>query len=140
MGAMVFIDYGFRGGEFYHPSRVTGTLMCHYRHFAHPDPFVYPGLQDITAHVDFTSVAEAGTAAGLQLAGYTTQAHFLLAGGLTDLLAKADPGDPARYLPLTNQFQRLVSPAEMGEFFKVIGFSRGTVAIPALAKARHLHF
>ncbi|MBL0121479.1 MAG: SAM-dependent methyltransferase [Betaproteobacteria bacterium] len=138
LGAMLFIDYGFRGAEFYHPSRITGTLMCHYRHFAHPDPFLYPGLQDITAHVDFSSVAEAGTAAGLQLAGYTTQAHFLLASGLPDLLAKADPRDPAQYLPLTNQFQRLVSPAEMGEFFKVIGFTSGEVTIPALAKARPL--
>jgi SAM-dependent MidA family methyltransferase len=138
LGAMLFIDYGFRRAEFYHPSRITGTLMCHYRHFAHPDPFLYPGLQDITAHVDFSSVAEAGTAAGLQLAGYTTQAHFLLASGLPDLLAKADPRDPAQYLPLTNQFQRLVSPAEMGEFFKVIGFTSGEVTIPALAKARPL--
>jgi SAM-dependent MidA family methyltransferase len=137
-GAMLFIDYGFRGAEFYHESRVTGTLMCHYRHYAHPDPFLYPGLQDITAHVDFTSVAETGIAAGLDLAGYTTQAQFLLASGLTDLLAKADPGDPLRYLPLTNQVQRLVSPAEMGEFFKVIGFTRGDVAMPALAKARPL--
>ncbi len=138
LGAMLFIDYGFRGAEFYHPSRIAGTLMCHYRHFAHPDPFLYPGLQDVTAHVDFSSVAEAGTAAGLQLAGYTTQAHFLLASGLPELLAKADPCVPAQYLPLTNQFQRLVSPVEMGEFFKVIGFTRGEVTIPALAKARPL--
>ena len=139
-GAMLFIDYGFRGAEFYHESRITGTLMCHYRHFAHADPFVYPGLQDITAHVDFTAVAEAAIAAapGLELAGYTTQANFLLASGLTELLAKADPRDAARYLPLTNQVQRLVSPAEMGEFFKVIGFTRGNVTIPALAKARPL--
>ncbi|MEO8103540.1 MAG: SAM-dependent methyltransferase [Betaproteobacteria bacterium] len=137
-GAMLFIDYGFRGAEFYHPSRITGTLMCHYRHYAHIDPFRYPGLQDITAHVDFTSVAHAGIEAGLEVAGYATQAQFLLASGLTDLLAKADPGDTARYLPLTNQVQRLVSPAEMGEFFKVIGFTRGKVAIPALARARPL--
>ena len=137
-GALIFIDYGFRGAEFYHPSRNTGTLMCHYRHFAHADPFLFPGLQDITAHVDFSAVAAAGMAAGLQLAGYTTQAQFLLASGLTDLLAKTDPNDPLRYLPLTNQVQRLVSPAEMGEFFKVIGFTRGDVPISALAKARSL--
>ena len=137
-GAMLFIDYGFRGAEFYHPQRSTGTLMCHYRHYAHPDPFIYPGLQDITAHVDFTAVAEAGIAAGLQLAGYTTQANFLLAAGLTGLLAKTDPRDAIRYLPLTNQLQRLVSPAEMGEFFKVIGFTRGDATLPALAKARPL--
>lgn len=137
-GAMLFIDYGFRGAEFYHPSRITGTVMCHYRHYAHPDPFWYPGLQDLTAHVDFTAVAAAGTGAGLQLAGYTTQAHFLLASGLTDLLAQIDPRNTARYLPLTNQVQRLVSPAEMGEFFKVIGFVRGDVTIPAFAAARAL--
>ena len=137
-GVLLLIDYGFRGAEFYHPGRITGTLMCHYRHYAHTDPFRYPGLQDITAHVDFTAVAEAGIAAGLHLAGYATQAQFLLASGLTGLLAKTDPNDSLRYLPLTNQVQRLVSPAEMGEFFKVIGFTRGNVAFPALARARPL--
>ena len=137
-GAMLLIDYGFRGGEYYHPSRDTGTLMCHYRHFAHPDPFQFPGLQDITAHVDFSDVAKAGINAGLDLAGYTTQANFLLASGLTDYLAKVDPRDAANYLPLTNQLQRLVSPAEMGEFFKVIGFTRDAVTMAAFAKARAL--
>lgn len=137
-GALIFIDYGFRGAELYHPSRITGTLMCHYRHYAHTDPFLYPGLQDITAHVDFTAVAEAGTAAGLELAGYTTQAQFLLATGLTDLLATVDPNDALQYLPLSNQVQRLVSPAEMGEFFKVIGFTRAEVTIPAFTRARPL--
>jgi SAM-dependent MidA family methyltransferase len=137
-GAILFIDYGFRAAEFYHPSRVTGTLMCHYRHFAHPDPFLHPGLQDITAHVDFTAVADAAIAAGLTPAGYTTQAGFLLAAGLTELLAQADPRDAARYLSLTNQVQRLVSPAEMGEFFKVIAFTRGEVPVSAFAKSRPL--
>ena len=137
-GALLCIDYGFRGAEFYHDGRRTGTLMCHYRHFAHPDPFLYPGLQDITAHVDFSAVADAGVAAGLELAGYTTQAHFLLASGLTGLLAQVEASDAARYLPLTNQVQRLVSPAEMGEFFKVIGFTRGAVSIPAFASSRPL--
>ncbi len=135
-GTILLIDYGFRQAEFYHPSRSTGTLMCHYRHYAHTDPFLYPGLQDITAHVDFSEVAEAGIDAGLELINYTSQAQFLLAAGVTELLAQHDPTNAAIFLPLTNQAQRLLSPAEMGEFFKVIGFSKGGCEIPALAQAR----
>ena len=137
-GTLQLIDYGFRRAEFYHPSRASGTLMCHYRHYAHADPFYLPGLQDITAHVDFTSVAETALAEGLELIGYTSQAQFLLQAGITDLIAQHDPADAAAYLPLTNQAQRLLSPAEMGEFFKVIGFSRGDVTIAALGGARPL--
>ena len=138
-GAMIFVDYGFRGAEYYHPSRITGTLMCHYRHFAHTDPFRFSGLQDITAHVDFTAIADAGIASGLDLLGYTTQASFLLASGLTERLQRADPAAAASYLTLTNQVQRLVSPAEMGEFFKVIGFGKGLASpITALQTARSL--
>lgn len=137
-GALLFIDYGFRAAEFYHPGRVTGTLMCHYRHFAHADPFLYPGLQDITAHVDFSAAAQAGVDAGLTVAGYTTQAQFLLASGLTDLLATVDPSDVLRYLPLANQLQRLISPAEMGEFFKVLCLVRGEVNVAAFASSRPL--
>jgi SAM-dependent MidA family methyltransferase len=137
-GVMVWIDYGFRRAEYYHPTRTTGTLMCHYRHHAHTDPFLYPGLQDITAHVDFSAVADAAIRAGAELIGYTTQANFLLAAGVTDLLAKHDPRDAAHYLPLTNQLQRLVSPAEMGELFKVIGLSKGGLNIKALALAKQL--
>ncbi|MBI1394362.1 MAG: class I SAM-dependent methyltransferase [Betaproteobacteria bacterium] len=124
-GAVVFVDYGFGRGEYYHPQRSRGTLMCHYRHRAHDDPFLYPGLQDITAHVDFSAVAEAGLRAGLSLAGYTTQAHFLINCGITDLLARIPPTDVARYLPRVSEVQKLVSPAEMGELFKAIGFTRG---------------
>ncbi len=137
-GTILLIDYGFRRAEFYHAHRSTGTLMCHYRHYAHPDPFYLPGLQDITAHVDFTSVAEAAIATGLALIGYTSQAQFLLQAGVTELMAAYDPADASTYLPITNQAQRLLSPAEMGEFFKVIGFSKGGVTIPALAQARPL--
>ena len=138
-GALLCIDYGFRGAEFYHPSRITGTLMCHYRHYAHTDPFSYPGLQDITAHVDFTAVADAGNAAGLELLGFTTQANFLLASGLTQRLARVDPDATAEYLKLTNQVHRLVSPAEMGEFFKVIGFAKGLMSpVTAFQTARPL--
>ena len=137
-GTILLIDYGFRHAEFYHPHRATGTLMCHYRHYAHTDPFYLPGLQDITAHVDFTSVAETGIANGLELIGYTSQAQFLLQAGITELIAAVDPTAASDYLPMTNQAQRLLSPAEMGEFFKVIGFSRGGCTIDALANARPL--
>lgn len=137
-GTILLIDYGFRRAEFYHAHRSTGTLMCHYRHYAHTDPFYLPGLQDITAHVDFTSVAEAAIATGLELIGYTSQAQFLLQAGVTELMAAYDPADASTYLPITNQAQRLLSPAEMGEFFKVIGFAKGGVTIPALAQARPL--
>ncbi len=137
-GVALFIDYGFRRAEFYHPSRQQGTLMCHYRHHAHTDPFLYPGLQDITAHVDFTSIAEAGVRMGGEIIGYTTQANFLLSAGITDLLTQADPNDTVNYLKLTNQAQRLLSPAEMGEFFKVIGFARGGQTLQTLALARQL--
>jgi SAM-dependent MidA family methyltransferase len=128
-GAMFFIDYGFRGAEYYHRDRGAGTLMCHYRHFAHSDPFHLPGLQDITAHVDFTAVAEAGIESGLELLGYATQANFLLGCGLTGLLSRVDANKSAQYLPLAGQAQKLLSPAEMGEFFKVIALGRG-VATP----------
>ena len=124
-GALLFIDYGFGRGEYYHPHRMQGTLMCHYRHRAHGDPFFLPGLQDITAHVDFTAVAEAGIDAGLKLLGYTTQAQFLVNAGITRLLEKRSPERPGAYLPAVAAVQKLLSPAEMGELFKVIALGRG---------------
>lgn len=124
-GAVFLIDYGFPSAEYYHPQRNAGTLMCHYRHRAHGDPFLYPGLQDITAHVDFSGVAEAGLAAGAELLGYASQARFLLNAGIADVLGTLDPADPARFLPAANAVQKLVSEAEMGELFKVIVFARG---------------
>lgn len=124
-GVVLLIDYGHPRREYYHPERATGTLMCHYRHRAHPDPLILPGLQDITAHVDFTAVAQAGADAGLQLAGYTTQAHFLLGAGLATLLADSDPTDVRRHLALTQQVKTLTLPGEMGERFKALAFTRG---------------
>ena len=124
-GAVFLIDYGFGRSEYYHPQRSGGTLMCHYRHRAHVDPFFLPGLQDITAHVDFTAVATAGVEAGCSLAGYTTQAQFLLNSGITDLLAQTPVERSAEYLPQAAAVQKLVSPAEMGELFKVLALSRG---------------
>lgn len=126
-GALLLIDYGFPQREYYHPQRAEGTLMCHYRQHAHGDPFWLPGLNDITAHVDFTAVIEAGHAAGLELFGYTSQAQFLLNCGITDLLAACQPETPDRYLPLASGVQKLISPAEMGELFKVMALGRGMV-------------
>lgn len=134
-GAVVFIDYGFPRREYYHPQRSGGTLMCHYRHHAHDNPLLYPGLQDITAHVDFTSVAETGVAHGMQVAGYVSQAQFLINSGITDVLAQVSPGDAAAYLPLAAEAQKLISPAEMGELFKVIALSKG-LSEPLLGFAR----
>ncbi len=126
-GILLFIDYGFGRREYYHPERNRGTLMCHYRHHAHDDPFLLPGLQDITTHIDFSAIAEAGTDSGLQLAGYTNQANFLIHCGITEILGRFSPENPLAYLPLSNALQRLVSPAEMGELFKVMAFCNDTV-------------
>lgn len=120
-GLMLFIDYGFGRSEYYHPQRHMGTLRAHYRHYALDDPFYLPGLCDLTAHVDFTAVADAGFNAGLEVCGYTTQANFLMAGGVTALLAETPPDSAASYLPLSTGVEKLLSPAEMGELFKVIG-------------------
>ena len=124
-GALLFIDYGFGTREFYHPQRNSGTLMCHYRHHAHDDPFFLPGLQDITAHVNFTDIAECGIDAGLELLGYTSQAFFLLNCGITELIKDTPPENLRDYLPLSAQLQKLTSPAEMGELFKVMALGRG---------------
>jgi SAM-dependent MidA family methyltransferase len=127
-GIALFVDYGFPMKEYYHPQRKDGTLMCHYRHRAHADPFFFPGLQDITSHVDFSAIAAAAREGGLHLAGYTSQAQFLINCGITEVLARTPSGDGARYLPLANQANRLTSPAEMGELFKVIALGRGLSA------------
>jgi len=124
-GALLFIDYGYPRREYYHPQRATGTLLCHYRHRVHDDPLILPGLQDITASVDFTAVAAAGLAAGLAVAGYTSQSYFLFGSGLEALLAEADPADALRYLELTRQVKRLTLPGEMGERCKAIALTRG---------------
>lgn len=138
-GALLLIDYGFPRHEYYHPQREQGTLMCHYRHHAHGDPFWLPGLNDITAHVDFTAIAEAGFDAGLEVAGYLSQAAFLINCGLTDVLAQATPaamesGD-VEYLRQSRAVEKLINPAEMGELFKVIAFSKD-LSEPLLGFAR----
>lgn len=116
----ILLDYGFPAQEYYLNQRHQGTLHCHYRHHAHPDPFFLPGLQDITAHVDFTDIARAAQQAGLDVLSYSSQAAFLLDSGITQLLLRHDPADASHYLPQANAVQRLLSPAEMGELFKVL--------------------
>jgi SAM-dependent MidA family methyltransferase len=123
-GVILLIDYGFPRHEYYHAHRSEGTLMCHYRHHAHGDPFLYPGLQDITAHVDFTAIAEAGVINGLQLLGFCSQAQFLINCGITGLLQRFSPSDLTAYAPAAAAVQKLLSPAEMGELFKVIGLGK----------------
>lgn len=129
-GALLVIDYGFPAREYYHPQRSGGTLMCHYRHYAHPDPFMYPGLQDITAHVDFSALAQAGVDAGLDVLGYASQSNFLVNCGITEVLDRTDAGDARRYAPLAASAHKLLSPAEMGELFKVLCVGRGMPSSP----------
>ena len=119
-GAAILLDYGFPAHEYYVDQRSGGSLMCHYRHHSHPDPFYLPGLQDITSHVDFTAVALAAQDAGLPVLGYMNQAGFLLACGIGDLLMRTDPNDVVRYLPQSKAVHKLVAPSEMGELFKVL--------------------
>ncbi|PPD44535.1 MAG: hypothetical protein CTY14_07855 [Methylotenera sp.] len=124
-GAIMMVDYGFSAREYYHPQRNLGTLMCHYQHYAHIDPLVYVGLQDITAHVDFTSVADAGEHNGLELMGFCSQAQFLMNCGILEIMSQVSPHDMARYAPLAAAAQKLLSPAEMGDLFKVIALGKG---------------
>ena len=127
-GVVLLIDYGHSRTEYYHPARNCGTLMCHYRHRAHPDPLVYPGLQDITAHVEFSTIAEAAQQAGFRVAGYTTQAYFLMATGLDELVAASDPEDVATHMALVQGVKQLTLPTGMGERFKVLGLARDWTA------------
>ncbi|WP_434031066.1 class I SAM-dependent methyltransferase [[Pseudomonas] boreopolis] len=124
-GAMLFVDYGYPRSEYYQPQRTDGTLRAFYRHRVHDDLYRWPGLQDLTASVDFTALAEAGTGAGFDLAGYCTQASFLLGNGLHKLLEVADTRtDEVGRVRLREQVKRLTLPSEMGERFQVMGFSR----------------
>jgi SAM-dependent MidA family methyltransferase len=126
-GGMLFLDYGFPRAEYYHPQRNSGTLMCHYRHRAHTDPFFLPGLQDITAHVDFTAMADAALDADMEVVGYCNQATFLMNCGLLDDLGSLTPGS-MDYLRAMSGIQKLLQPAEMGELFKVLGLTKGLAA------------
>ncbi len=124
-GAILLVDYGYARREYYHPERSGGTLMCHYRHRAHADPLILAGLQDITTHVDFTALAEAATAHGLAVSGYTTQAYFLLASGLQEIGATLADLPTVERMQIAKQIRRLTLPGEMGEKFKAIALTRG---------------
>jgi SAM-dependent MidA family methyltransferase len=124
-GVALFIDYGFPEREFYHPQRSMGTMRCHYRHRFHGDPFFMPGLQDITAHVDFTAMARAADSAGAEVYGFTTQAYFLISCGLAVLVSAGDPTATLSRLKGTSVVHRLINPSEMGELFKVLAIGRG---------------
>ncbi len=140
-GAVLMIDYGFAASEYYHAQRNRGTLMCHYRHRSHDDPFFWPGLQDITCHVDFSAMINAAKASGLDCLGFTSQAGFLLHSGLIDLVQRVPVDDQARYLGMSNVVNRLTSPAEMGELFKVIALmpaANATTALPGFVHQRQV--
>jgi SAM-dependent MidA family methyltransferase len=135
-GAVLFVDYGYPRREFYLPERRDGTLVCHYRHRAHADPLLWPGLTDLTAFVDFTALAEAGVGAGLDFVGYAPQGQFLLASGLLDLIGD-DLSDVER-LALTNETKRLTLPGDMGERFQAIAFARGGLEVLSGLRASDL--
>jgi SAM-dependent MidA family methyltransferase len=124
-GMLLLIDYGYSGQEYYHPQRNKGTLRCHYRHHAHDDPLILPGLQDITAHVNFTAIAEAGLQVGLELMGFVNQAEFLINSGLMEELQKQTTLDAKAQLKIANQVKMLTLPDKMGEVFKVMALSKG---------------
>lgn len=130
-GVVILVDYGLPRSHYYHPQRVDGTLRCHFRQHAHHDPFLHPGLSDITAWVDFTRVAEAADAAGLTVAGFATQAAWLLALGIESLAAQSLPDAagaapvPVQHLAAMQGLKRLLLPGEMGEAVKVIVLTRG---------------
>jgi SAM-dependent MidA family methyltransferase len=133
-GAALFIDYGFPAAEYYHAQRSEGTLMCHYRHLAHADPFAWPGLTDISAHVDFTAIAEAGERAGLNVAGFAAQAPFLLGCGILDALAATGAPESSAYIRAAASVQKLLAPSEMGELFKVLALAQSaSIAWPGFA-------
>ena len=138
-GALLVFDYGLPRRHYYHAQRLTGTLRCHFRHRVHDDPYLNVGLQDITAWVDFTRLAQAGAAAGLTVAGFATQAAFLLASGLETFVGEAV--SERERVRLAGEARRLVMPEEMGEAFKVLALTRQLPAPPggfALQDLRHL--
>jgi SAM-dependent MidA family methyltransferase len=127
-GAIILIDYGYAGHEFYHADRKMGTLICHYQHRAHDDPFKLIGLQDVTANVDFSAVKQAAENNGLQVAGFAPQANFLVSAGIETLLSTYDPNDTETFISISQGVKALMLPSEMGERFKVIGLTKNIEA------------
>ncbi len=131
-GLCLLVDYGYPRQEYYHPQRYQGTVMCHYRHRAHDNPLVLPGLQDVTAFVDFTAMALAAADSGLDVLGYAPQAQYLMGAGITDVLQqRIAEADAATRLLLTQQAKTLMLPGEMGERFQVLGLGRDCPVMPA---------
>src|SRR5438552_130410 len=138
-GLALFIDYGFPEREYYHTQRAMGTLRCHYRHRVHGDPFFWPGLEDITAHVDFTAMARAAESAEAEVYGFTTQAYFLISCGLAVMVSTADPTMTLSRLQASSAVRRLIAPQDMGELFKVLGVGKGMPGpLLGFQSARHL--
>jgi SAM-dependent MidA family methyltransferase len=123
-GTIFIIDYGYPQATYYHPQRTNGSLMCYYQHQGHDNPLILQGLQDITAHVDFTALAQTGIDNGLEVAGFQSQADFLLAGGITELTSSYDDTDELLVLQQASEIKRLTLPTEMGENFKVLTLCR----------------
>jgi len=137
---VLLIDYGYPRSAYYHAQRHMGTLMCHFRHHVHPDPLILPSIQDITAHIDFTAMADAALAAGMDVAGFTTQGYFLMNMGVLSALDK-NQTQSREYVMLANEIKKLTLPGEMGERFKVLALSKGLeLAVPGfdMHDMRHL--
>jgi len=138
-GVAFLIDYGFPRHEYYHPQRAAGTLMSHHRHRAHAEVLAHPGEEDITAHVDFSAIARAAVEGGLRVLGYATQAQFLVNCGITDVLGEANAEHALHYAPLAAEAQRLLSPAEMGELFKVLAVGRNAGPLMGFSSGDRSH-
>ena len=137
-GAALLFDYGYSRSDYYRSDRQDGTLRCYYRHRATDDPFLWPGLQDITAWVDFTLLAESAVAAGLEVAGYTTQAQFLLAANISEKFESLEFTDSKAQIAAAHAMRRLVLPGEMGETVKVMMLSKGIATLPSGMSGRDL--